>query len=342
MPRIVLTFAVSAAGAAGFRAAGLPLPFLLGPMLACLAVALMGVRLATWTPLTDTMRTILGVAVGASFTPAIVGRMGDMVASLALVPLFLLVCGALGYPYLRRIAGFDAPTAFYSAMPGGLQDMLLFGEEAGGDPRAMSLLHATRVLMIVTILPLALWLYWGIDLSQPPGAGAADLPWQELTVMAVAGILGWRLARAVGMFGASILGPMILTAALTLAGVIQHRPPAEAIQAAQFFIGMVVGVKYTGITLTEVRRILLVGLGHAAILGAVAAVFAEAALGFGLAPPLDAILAFAPGGQAEMAVIAIVAGADVAYVITHHVLRIVVVIVGAPLVFRWLKVTRPR
>ncbi|WP_371155608.1 AbrB family transcriptional regulator [Jannaschia sp. 2305UL9-9] len=336
-PRIALTFAVGAAGALVFQYAGLPLPFLLGPMLACLVAALLGMQLATWTPLTDTMRTILGVAVGTAITPAVMGRMGEMALSLALVPLFLLVCGVAGYPFLRRVAGFDAPTAFYSAMPGGLQDMLLFGEEAGGDPRAMSLLHATRILLIVTILPLILWLWWGIDLTAPPGAPAASLPVWEMALMAVAGIAGWRIAKRVGMFGASILGPLILAAILSLTGVITHRPPAEAIMAAQFFIGMVVGVKYTGITLAEVRRILTAGLGHAAILGVIAAIFAEIAVWFGLAPPLEAILAFAPGGQAEMAVLAIVAGADLAYIITHHVLRIVIVIVGAPLVFRFLR-----
>ena len=335
--RIALTFAIGVSGVIVFRAAGLPLPFLLGPMLACLVAALAGLKLSSWGPLTNMMRTILGVAVGASFTPAVIVQMGDMLVSLALVPLFLLVCGVLGYPFLRRVAGFDAPTAFYSAMPGGLQDMLLFGEEAGGDPRAMSLLHATRVLLIVTILPLILWLAWDIDLTLPPGAPASSLPWPEMAIMVVSGIAGWQVASRIGMFGASILGPLILTAALALTGVIEHRPPAEAIMAAQFFIGLAVGVKYTGITLTEVRRILGAGLGHAAILGAVAFVFAEAALIMGLAPPLDAILAFAPGGQAEMAVLAIVAGADVAYVILHHVLRIVIVIVGAPLIFRFLR-----
>ncbi|MGC1259346.1 MAG: AbrB family transcriptional regulator [Jannaschia helgolandensis] len=335
--RIALTFAIGVSGVIVFRAAGLPLPFLLGPMLACLVAALAGLKLSSWAPLTNAMRTILGVAVGASFTPAVIVQMGDMLVSLALVPLFLLVCGVLGYPFLRRVAGFDAPTAFYSAMPGGLQDMLLFGEEAGGDPRAMSLLHATRVLLIVTILPLLLWLAWGIDLTLPPGAPASSLPWPEMAIMVVSGIAGWQVASRIGMFGASILGPLILTAALALTGVIEHRPPAEAIMAAQFFIGLAVGVKYTGITVTEVRRILGAGLGHAAILGGVAFVFAEAALIMGLAPPLDAILAFAPGGQAEMAVLAIVAGADVAYVILHHVLRIVIVIVGAPLIFRFLR-----
>lgn len=337
LPRIALTFAVGAAGALIFTLFSLPLPFLLGPMLACLVAALFSLKLDTWTPLTDTMRTILGVAVGAAITPAVLGRMADMALSLALVPVFLLVCGVLGYPFLRRVGGFDAPTAFYSAMPGGLQDMLLFGEEAGGDPRAMSLLHATRILLIVTILPMMLWLWWGIDLTALPGAPAASLPIWEMAVMGITGIVGWRIAARIGMVGASILGPLILTAALSLSGIITHRPPAEAIMAAQFFIGMVVGVKYTGVTIREVRRILTAGLGHAVILGAVAAVFSEIAIFFELAPPLEALLAFAPGGQGEMAVLAIVAGADLAYVITHHVLRIVVVIVGAPLIFRWLR-----
>ncbi len=335
--RLLLTGAIGVGGTVAWAAAGLPLPFLLGPMLACLAAALCGVRLASWPPLTNTMRTILGVAVGASFTPAIVGQMGGMILSLAFVPLFLLVCGALGYPFLRRVAGFDKATAFYGAMPGGLQDMLLFGEESGGDPRALSLLHATRILLIVTILPVLLWAIWDIDLTLPPGAPIADVsPW-ELAAMGVAAIGGWRLAKRVGLIGASLLGPLLAAAVLALSGVLTQRPPAEAIQAAQFFIGLVVGVKYTGITLAEIRRILTAGLGHAAILGAVAFAFAEAAVLLGLAPPLDAILAFAPGGQAEMAVLAIVAGADVAYVIAHHVLRIVFVITCAPLVFRLLR-----
>ncbi|WP_328795462.1 AbrB family transcriptional regulator [Jannaschia marina] len=335
--RIALTGAIGVAGAIAFQAAGLPLPFLLGPMLACLLCALAGVRLASWPPLTNTMRTILGVAVGASFTPAIVGQMGGMMLSLALVPFFLIVCGALGYPFFRRMAGFDPATAFYSSMPGGIQDMMLFGEEAGGDPRALSLLHATRILLIVTILPVILWLVWDIDLTQPPGAPISGVPLVELGAMVGAGLLGWFLAARVGLFGASLLGPMILAAALALSGVITQRPPAEAIQLAQFFIGIVVGVKYTGVTMAEIRRILSAGLGHAVILGAIAFVFAEIAVLLALAPPLEAILAFAPGGQAEMSVLAIVAGADVAYVIAHHVLRIVFVITCAPIVFRFLR-----
>jgi len=138
----------------------------------------------------------------------------------------------------------------------------------------------------------------------------------------------------VGLFGASILGPMILAAAASLGGLVHQRPPAEAIFVAQFFIGLAIGVKYRGITLAEVRHVVLAALGHAGIMAAVTVVFAGLVIWLGLAPLREAVLAFSPGGQAEMAVIAIVAGADVAYVVTHHLVRLVLVILGAPLVRR--------
>ena len=254
--------------------------------------------------------------------------------TLALVPVMIALIGAIGVPYFQRLWGFDFATSYYSAMPGGLQDMLLFGEEAGGDVRALSLIHATRVMAIVVALPFILKGYWGVDLSNPPGAPAASLPLSQLALMVFAGLAGWQIAKRVGLFGASILGPMILAGALALTGVLQHRPPAEAIWAAQFFIGMTVGTKYSGVTGQEVRRDVAAALGFCAILLVLTAIFVEFIHLFALAPPMEALLAFAPGGQAEMTVLALIAGADLAFVIAHHILRIVVVIIGAPIAAR--------
>ncbi len=93
-------------------------------------------------------------------------------------------------------------------------------------------------------------------------------------------------------------------------------------------------MKYTGITLAEVRRDLVAGAGYCGILLVLTFIFVEIVYMFGLAPGLEALLAFAPGGQAEMAVLALIVGADMAFVIAHHVLRIVLVIIGAPLFAR--------
>ncbi|KNG95660.1 aminopeptidase [Pseudaestuariivita atlantica] len=328
---------VAGLGVAAFHAASLPLPWLLGPIFACLGAAFLGVPMKGVKPLNDAMRTILGVAVGATLTPAILGTIPAMWPTLAMVPVMVLAIGLLGVPFFRRVCGYDPVTAYYAAMPGGLQDMLVFGEEAGANVRTLSLIHATRVAVIVVALPFLLSWVWGASLDRPPGAPAATLPWSEMAIMAFAAIAGWKGAQALGMFGASILGPLILTAALTITGVIQHRPPVEAIWAAQFFIGMTVGAKYAGITWAEVRRDLVAGLGFCALLVVLTLAVVELVYTTGLAPGMEAVLAFAPGGQAELVVLALIVGADTAFVVAHHVLRIFVVILGAPVAVRWLK-----
>jgi len=334
-PRRV-TLLAAALGAALFVALGMPLPLLLGPMLGCLAAALARVRMQDMGPFGTFMRTFLGVAIGATVTPDFLRELPSQGPTLILVPVFVLVIGAIGYPFFRRVMGFDHPTAFYSSMPGGLQDMLIFGQEAGGDVRAMSLVHATRVLVIVTAAPFLLTLFYDSDLTRPPGVPLTEVSLQELALMVAAGYLGWKGAQRVGLFGASLLGPLILTAALSLSGLIHQRPPAEIIWASQFFIGISIGAQYTGITARELRVDVGAGIAFALMLSVISLIFIEGVLLISPAPTLEVLLAFLPGGQAEMAVIAIVTGADVAFVVAHHLLRIFIVITSAPLLARWL------
>ncbi len=330
------SLAAAGIGAAVFLAIGLPLPLLLGPMTGCLVFALAGARLQAMGVLGTLMRTMLGVAVGSTITTDLVRELPSYGYTLAAVPLFILVIGCIGYPFFRRVMGFDHPTAFYSAMPGGLQDMLIFGEEAGGDVRAMSLIHATRVMLIVSAAPFLLTYFYDLDLSGPPGRSALEVPLAQMAIMAAAAVAGWKLAEKIGLFGASILGPLILTAILSLMGVITTRPPAEAIWLAQFFIGIEVGAKYSGITGRELRVDVGAGLAYSVLLALISLAFIEAVILVSPAGTLDVILAFLPGGQAEMAVIAIVSGADVAFVVAHHLVRIFVVILAAPIIARWL------
>ena len=338
---LLVTFLAAAAGTLAFRVAGLPLPFLFGPMAASLVLALAGVRLRGFGKVSVGARTILGVAVGASITPAVLGQLPQMAGSIALIPLYILVIGAVGLVFFRRVCGFDPVTAYYAAMPGGLQDMIVFGEEAGGNPRVLSLVHATRVLVIVSVAPVIITQAYGASLSNPIGQPAVDMPFGELALMVAAALIGWKGGVRIGLFGASILGPMIVATGLSLTGLLHSRPPAEAILAAQFFIGTGIGVHYVGVTWRELRRVIAAGAAFMLILAALAALFAQIVTKLNLAQPVEAFLAFAPGGQAEMTVLAIVTGADLGFVIAHHLTRIVLVIAGAPLVARLTRTARP-
>ncbi|MAN10414.1 AbrB family transcriptional regulator [Sulfitobacter pontiacus] len=327
-----LTLILAGAGTLAFWALDLPLPFLFGPMAACLIAALSNVPIKGFGQVSVAARTILGVAVGASITPDLFHQLPQMAMSVALVPVFIALIGIIGVPFFRHVWGFDGPTAYYAAMPGGLQDMVIFGTEAGGDPRALSLIHATRVLIIVTLAPAFLTLVYGARLTNPIGAPVTELPVGEMALMAAAALIGWKGGERIGLFGASILGPMIVTAALSLSDLIHSRPPAEAILAAQFFIGCGIGVHFLGVTWGELTRVVLAGIAYVLVLAVLAAGFTGLVTWAGLGNPVEAFLAFAPGGQAEMTVLAIVTGADLGFVITHHLTRIVLVIVGAPLV----------
>lgn len=330
----VSSLGFAALGVLAFHQLGLPLPWLLGPIFACLIAALVGIPMRSNKLLGDGMRTILGVAVGATFTTTLLASMGAMWPTLLMIPVMVAAIGAVGVPYFQRLWGFDFATSYYSSMPGGFQDMVLFGEEAGADVRALSLIHATRVMVIVVALPFLLRWAWDADLSNPPGAPAASIPLSQLALMVFCGLAGWQIAKRLGMFGASILGPLILAAAFALVDILHYRPPAEAIWAAQFFIGMSVGSKYAGVTMSEVRTYVTAALGFCVVLLVLTVVFAEVIHVLGLAPAMETILAFAPGGQAELTVLALIVGADMAFVVAHHVLRIFVVILGAPLFAR--------
>ena len=326
----LFTFAIAGVGVLIFLQFSLPLPWLLGPIASCLIAALLGVKMKSVGVLNQFMRTILGVAVGATFTPMILTSILGFWSTLLLIPIMTFLIVLISVPFLQKVCGFDFITSYYASVPGGLQDMLVFGEEAGGDVRAISLIHATRVVVIVFALSFLLQYIWQADLNSLPGKPATNLPYQDLFLMLACSIVGWKVAAAVGMFGASILGPMICAGLFSIAGFLENRPPAEAIWAAQFFIGVTVGTTYVGITLAEIKRDIVAGLSLCLILLLLTAAFFELIIVADLAQPMDALLAFTPGGQAEITVLAIVAGADVAFVIAHHVLRLFVVLLGAP------------
>ncbi|MBK4217805.1 AbrB family transcriptional regulator [Paracoccus caeni] len=333
--RRCLTVLIGLFGVLVFYLLNLPVPFLFGPMMACLAASLLRMPLVGPGRISVAARTVLGVAVGASITPAVLGQVPSMLASVAIVPIYIAVIGLIGVPFFRRVCGFDPVTAFYAAMPGGAADMTVFGQEAGANVRQLSLVHVTRLMVIMVLVPLILVQFYGTSLRHPVGPPATDLPLYELALMVASAIFGWIAAKRLGLFGAPILGPMIVAGLLSVCGILHMRPPREALWAAQFLIGLGIGVSYVGVTLRELRDTIAGGAAFVVILAVLAAIATETVTLTGLAPPVEGFLAFAPGGQAEMSMLAIIVGADLGFVVVHHLTRLVLVILGAPLVARW-------
>lgn len=336
----LLALAIGVAGGLAAYFAGLPLPWMLGPMIANTAAAMLRAPIAGPDPLRIYVIPVIGVMLGSAVTAEIFGLLGTWLLTLALLPIFLACAAGISYAVYRRIGGYDPVTAFYSAMPGGLNEMLILGAEAGGDERRIALAHAARVLIIIVFVAIFFGLFVGVS-SGGRGAvqwiGLYQITALDYAILGACAVLGVLLGKRLGLPAAPVFGPMILSGVAHALGWVTVAPPTLFVIAAQITIGTIIGTRFVGATLAEIRRD--IGLsGIASLLMLIAAVgFAEGIAWVSGIPLAQAFLAFSPGGLTEMSLLTLAMGQDVAYVSVMHIIRITLVIAVAPFVFKWTR-----
>lgn len=334
---LALTLALGATGGAAAQAAGLPLGYLLGSLLAAGVTAAMGWRILG-RPVTLPQKfrmsfvPVIGVAIGGAFTPAVLAAAPGWWHSLLSLAVFLPLAHATGYWVYRR-HGIGRAEAFYGAVPGGLLESIQLGEEAGADVRTMTLLHFLRLILTIVAVPLIFLVLTGHAVGSASGAQmtgadkALTLP--AILILIGCGALGAGLARALHIPGWIITGPTLFSALAHGFGLVEGVPPGWLIAVTQIVLGTGLGARFAGLDRRSLPRIARAALINTALALGLAFAFALA-LSRWLAEPAAAIfLAFAPGGLAEMSLIALSLNMSVAYVTTHHVIRIVLSVLQA-------------
>jgi membrane AbrB-like protein len=334
--RYLLALLIGAAGSLSFVYAHMPLPWFLGALTFCLVASVLKAPILRPMPLAIPMRAVLGVAVGSAFTPVILDRFGGMLGSLAILVPFMALIIVVSLVFYERVAGFDRPTAFFSAVPGGLTDMTAMAEDAGANQRAVILVQATRILIVVFTLPL--WLQWhdGLAIGSVVASRVRllDMSVLDIIILIAIGWGGWWGARRLGLAGAPIVGPMIVSGILHATGLTTARVPMEVLTFAQISVGVLLGCQFRGLTMREFTGTMVWGIANTVVLLAITAIVVMGVSRFTGFDPVSVLLAFAPGGQTELNLLAFVLGLDVAYVALHHLVRLAVVILGAQIVFR--------
>lgn len=333
--RGLATLAAGALGGWCFRALGLPLPWTLGAMAAAALLTLAPSRWTLPAACRDAARPVIGVLAGSAFTPAVVAGMLGWWQALPVLAGFLLLSTLAGQAFFRRLCGFDRATAVFAAMPGGLGEMTLLGSQHGADTRRLVLVHSVRIVTVVFTVPFIVsgMVPGGIAPAGHAQAALAGTPldWALLLGCAVLGGVAGRRLRALG--GVMIL-PMLLSAAAHGAGLTALAPPGWLVAAMQVVIGCITGARFAGARWPEVRLAVLQGLAWTTILLLLAGLAAWLTA-WAVGMPLPAMfLALAPGGFAEMSIIAFTIGIEVAFVVTCHVFRTLFVLLAAPLLHR--------
>lgn len=303
-----------------FSAVKAPLPWTIGPLLACAAVNVAGGRLATPVPMRMFGLWMLGTVLGLYFSPAVVERVAACWPWILLGVVWSMILG-LGFSWtLRRFAKVSRPTAFFGGAIGGASEMAMQGERAGGRVDLIAAAHSMRIVLVVLILPSIyrlIGLHGTDDYQQP--MQTVDLP--GLLVLAVLTVAAALLAHRLKLPNAFMLGPMTVALLLTVSGYSLSAMPSWLIIAGQITIGASLGCRFSPGFFSSAPRLMavvavstLVGIGLSALF---ALLIAEPA---GI-PLATMVLATSPGGIAEMALIAKTLQLGVPVVTAFHITR---------------------
>ncbi|OYU49241.1 MAG: monooxygenase [Rhizobiales bacterium PAR1] len=329
--RFALAMLIGIAGGWGFASLRLPLPWMLGPMSACTLAAVLGLPVAAPPVIRPPMTLVIGVLLGTAFKPDFFHQFPQWLPALAGLVVFMAVSALACVTFFRRVGGFDRTTAYFAGMPGGLVEMVTVGEERGGDGRMIALVHSARILLVVMTLPFAIQMMAGIQLGgrRPAGISIVDTPLVSDLWLVGCGIVGLFVGQLLRMPAKFLLGPMLVTAVVHIAGLATFSPPSEVIIMAQLVLGVTIGCRFVGTPPREIGRILGLSVGSTIILLFFTVIFAlliSRMTDFGVVPLM---LAYAAGGLAEMSLIALALHVEVAFVAAHHIVRIFLVMVGA-------------
>ncbi|MFD1342466.1 AbrB family transcriptional regulator [Litorisediminicola beolgyonensis] len=347
---VVTTLALYAAGGAGGWLAsrsGIPMPWMTGSLGAgALAVAFLqhgpldGYRYPQ--RVRNGFIALIGVMIGTQVSPALLTHLETLPWLLGALLVFV-PAAHLGNAWIFRRGGYDRTTALYAGTPGGLMESIALGEAAGGDISRITLQHFLRVILVVVAIPAALSIWTGHPVGSAAGAVPGDASpmtgLEFLKVLACAGA-GLGLARVIRLPAAQILGPLLLTGALTLSGVISVHLPFWLLALAQVVVGTGLGLRFAGVTAATLLRAMTLSamsVGFMLTLGLTLSLMLAALTGTEF---LQLLLSFAPGGVTEMSLVALSLSVNPAMVSLTHVVRIVLTVGELILVAKLMPGTR--
>ena len=325
---------ISLAGVFFWHAAGGPLPWLLGPLLAMLGGRLLGLPLASIRHSRELGQAIVGLALGLTFSHDALLRTVTLAPWIAVAVAFAFLLAWLAMQLLRRLCpGLDPLTAWLVALPGGASEMTAIGARRGARSEWIVLGQSLRVLIVVLLYPGAFALFGH---SAAPFAttlaplGSSALPWL-LPALALGALLQWRRIP-----NPWFIGPLTISLLLASSGTVSGSLPGGWVELAQLLIGIALGVRFDKQQMLAAPRFLAAFVASLALLLllAVAGAGLLAAVA-GLSTPL-AILAMAPGGITEMCLTARAMGLDVPTIIAFQLCRLVMVLLLAEPLSRWL------
>lgn len=321
----------------------LPIPWLLGPMAALLiASRFKNVKLIWPVSIRNTGLIIVGYSIGISFTKSSFSDMiSHLPSMLILTTLIVLVCVCSAF-VMSKLTGIDYPTSLTSSIPGGLSQIVVFAEEMKGiDITTVTFFHVTRVIMVVFLVPFLISSPLFASESTNGSTRIMDnvIPqWSELFplifLFALICFLAARIGKIIKFPAPYFLGPVIVTAAISLFGLQGPPLPPSLLDISQFMVGGYIGLLLKPEQLDNKKKTILLALMNGLILICATMFFSFLLTQYYDLSSITGFLSLAPGGMDQMGIISHEVNADVSTVTSYQLFRLAFIYIAVPPLLR--------
>jgi membrane AbrB-like protein len=319
---------------------GVPSAVLLAGLLVGIALALMSLAPKRVPRRVDiASQGVLGVHIGTMAQPDAFEAFRSSWPMVVAVVTATLLLSVVGGALLGRHRTVSPLTGALALVAGGSAGLVSIARELGGDERVVAAVQYLRVALIVASMPLLATMinHSGTPHPAPPIRESWSAPWYfSIILLAVIVVAGARAGQFVRLPGAGLLGPLSIAIVLELTGMsFGLVVPAILVQIGYMVIGWQAGVAFTRESLRAIQRILPTALGLIVLIN-----LASAGLGALLAYSsgvslLDGYLATTLGGINAVLATAMESGANVTFIMTAQVMRLLLMLFAAPLVARF-------
>lgn len=314
--------------------AGWPLPWMVGSLLAVIAVRCLADRAFSELPGgRKAGQWLVASGIGLHFTSDVLEQVLSHLPVIVMGAFGTLLLSLIGIAILRR-AGVDRATAFFASMPGGASEMVNLALRHDAQPARVAAAHSLRLLLVVLLIP-ALFT-WGLpDVSAPPRA-LVDWTWLIglLAAGAVLAVLWGRLKQP----NPWMLGPLVACAVASASFDLHLGLPQGMGQLGQWLIGCALGCHFDRAFFRSAPGFLARVLAFTLLAMLAAAALGEALGWLAGEDHLSLMLGMMPGGITELCLTAEALQLSVALVTALQVLRLfLVMFLAEPLFKLWCK-----
>jgi uncharacterized protein len=332
-----LTLAVAFGGALLANWLRMPLPWFTGPLLTLAVGNMSGAGLPALPHARDGGQWIIGMALGLYFTPQVTREILRLAPWIIVNIGFVMVLGLLGAWLLQRLSGETTTTCFFASPIGGASEMATQAERHGGRVDRVAAAHSLRIMMVALIVPFALqWL--GVRGADPYAPVAAGFDLTGLLVLGALAAAGAAVLARLGVPNQWMLGPLLVTAAITTQGITLSALPTAVANTGQLLIGIALGTRFSPDFFRAAPRYLAAVAFVTIVYLALSALFGWWLAGMAMLAVPTAVLATTPGGIGEMAITAKVLQLGAPVVSAFHSIRMATVVLTIGVLFR---VARP-